>query len=62
MEKMGSTRRESCMIGDQIFTDVMAGRLAGCYTIMVERFGRKEIWYVALKRPLERIVRFFGRF
>jgi len=62
MELMKSTASETCMIGDQIFTDVIAGRLAGCYTIMVERFGKKEIWYVALKRPFERIVRFFGRF
>ena len=62
LELMHSTSSESCMIGDQIFTDVIAGRLAGCYTIMVERFGKKEIWYVALKRPFERIVRFFGRF
>ncbi|MBP5260855.1 MAG: YqeG family HAD IIIA-type phosphatase [Clostridiales bacterium] len=62
LELMNATHSSACMVGDQIFTDVMAGRFAGCYTIMVERFSRKEIWYVALKRPLEKIVRLFGRF
>ena len=62
LELMDSSHKEACMIGDQIFTDVIAGRMAGCYTIMVERYDKKEIWYVALKRPFEKIVRFFGRF
>ncbi len=62
LELMKVSHSEACMIGDQIFTDVMAGRFAGCYTIMVERYNRKEIWYVALKRPLEKIVRLIGRF
>lgn len=62
LQEMRAVNEEACMIGDQIFTDVIAGRLAGCYTIMVERYNKKEIWYVALKRPFEKIVRFFGRF
>lgn len=62
MEKMGVTADETVMIGDQVFTDVIAGRLAGVYTIMVERYSKKEIWYVVLKRPLEKIVRFFARY
>lgn len=62
LELMRSTHEESCMVGDQIFTDVIAGRLAGCYTVMVERYSHKEIWYVALKRPFEKIVRLIGRF
>lgn len=47
----------SCMIGDQVFTDVIAGKKAGLYTIMVEKYQKHEIWYVAIKRPLEKIVR-----
>ena len=62
LQEMRAVNEEAAMIGDQIFTDVIAGRLAGCYTIMVERYSKKEIWYVALKRPFEKIVRFFGRF
>lgn len=62
LELMGSSYSETAMVGDQIFTDVIAGRLAGCYTIFVERYSKKEIWYVALKRPFERIVRLCGHF
>ena len=62
MEKMGSSKEETVMIGDQVFTDVIAGKLAGVYTIMVERYSKKEIWYVVLKRPLEKIVRLFARY
>ena len=62
MEKMSATPDETVMIGDQVFTDVIAGRLAGVYTIMVERYSSKEIWYVVLKRPLEKIVRFVARY
>ena len=53
---------ETVMIGDQVFTDVIAGRLAGVYTIMVEKYSSKEIWYVVLKRPFEKLVRLIGGF
>lgn len=62
LKLLGSTKEEAVMIGDQVFTDVIAGKLGGVYTIMVERFGKKEIWYVMLKRPLEKIVRFFAKY
>lgn len=62
MEKMNVTKDESVMIGDQIFTDVMAGKFAGVYTIMVEKYKKKEKWYILIKRPFEAIVRFFAKF
>ena len=54
--------KRAVMIGDQIFTDIFAGRKSGIYTIMVETYQQNEIWYVAIKRPFERIIRFFGGF
>ncbi len=62
LELMNVTADEAIMVGDQVFTDVMAGNLAGCYTIMVEKYLPKEVWYVKIKRPFEAIVRFFGHF
>ena len=62
LKLMNKERSESVMIGDQIFTDVMAGRFAGVYTIMVEKYDKKEIWYIVLKRGFEKIVRAIGRF
>lgn len=62
MEKMQVTAEECVMIGDQVFTDVMAGKLAGVYTIMVEKYQKKEKWYILIKRPFEKIVRLIARF
>ena len=62
MELMNSTPAESVMVGDQIFTDVIAGNRAGLRTFMVEKLYKPEIWYVMLKRPFEKIVRLIGKF
>lgn len=43
------------VIGDQVFADVLAGRLAGLRTVLVPpSHGRDEPWFTRLKRPLER--------
>ena len=62
LKLMNTEASEAVMIGDQVFTDVIAGRLAPVYTIMVEKYSSKEIWYVVLKRPFEKLVRLIGRF
>lgn len=62
LKMMDAKRDEAVMVGDQIFTDVIAGNLAGVRTFMVEKLYPKEIWYVALKRIPEKIVRLIGRF
>ena len=62
LKLIGSVPEKSLMAGDQVFTDVMAGKYAGVYTVFVEKYKPKEIWYVALKRPLEKIVRLAGKF
>ncbi|MBP5653995.1 MAG: YqeG family HAD IIIA-type phosphatase [Clostridiales bacterium] len=59
---MGTDRSRAVMIGDQVFTDVMAGRFAGVYTIMCEKYARKEMWYIVLKRPFEKLVRLIAGF
>ena len=62
MELMNSKPATSVMVGDQIFTDVIAGNRAGLRTFMVEKLYKPEIWYVMLKRPFEKIVRLIGKF
>ena len=62
LKLMDTPKENAVMIGDQVFTDVIAGRLAPVYTIMVEKYSAKEIWYVVLKRPFEKLVRLIGRF
>ena len=62
MKLLGESRENCVMIGDQIFTDVIAGRYAGVRTLLVEKYSSKEIWYVVLKRPFEKLVRLIARF
>lgn len=45
------------VVGDQIFTDVVGGNRCKMYTILVEPVDKKDYWYTAWKRPLERIIK-----
>ena len=45
------------MVGDQLFADVMAGRLAGVRSILVEPIHpEEEPWLTRLKRRPEQFV------
>lgn len=59
---MESEPEECIMIGDQIFTDVIAGNRSGVRTFMVERLHKHEAWYILVKRAPERLVRAIARF
>lgn len=53
--KLGVVPRRTAMVGDQLFADVMAGRLAGMVSILVRPIHPEdEPWFTQLKRPLER--------
>ena len=56
MRLMGSMPGETVMIGDQVFTDVVAGNLAGVRTVLVRPQSRKDLWYTHVFRIFERIV------
>lgn len=59
MEQMGTTRRNTLFVGDQLFTDVWGANKAGIYTILVKPIHPKEEIQIVLKRYLEKIVLFF---
>jgi uncharacterized protein len=55
MRKLESSRAETAMVGDQLFTDIVAGRLAGIRTILVKAIHpEEEPWFTRLKRRPER--------
>lgn len=58
---LGAKREQTAIVGDQIFADILAGRLAGLFTILVRPIHpEEEPWFTRLKRPLEaRLVRRF---
>lgn len=54
---LGTSSRETALVGDQIFTDVLGGNLTGLYTILVVPMRGKEFLGTRLiSRPLEKIV------
>ncbi len=51
---MGVAPREAVMIGDQIFTDVLAGARLGMMTVLVKPIKDRTDWFFRMKRRLER--------
>jgi HAD superfamily phosphatase (TIGR01668 family) len=57
LKKMGFERRTTAIVGDQLFADVVAGRLAGLACILIRPIHpEEEHWYTRIKRPLERFL------
>ncbi len=55
MRLMGSVPGETVMVGDQVFTDVVAGNLAGVRSVLVRPQSRKDLWYTHVFRVFERL-------
>lgn len=62
MMLMGTNKSSTVIIGDQIFTDVLCGKRAGLYTILVAPIAQKDQWMTKIKRGIERkIIRFYEK-
>ena len=63
MEMMHTTPRETAIVGDQMFTDILGGNRVGIYTIMVTPLQKHEFAYTRyVSRPPERmLMRYFKR-
>lgn len=55
LQILGLPAHQTAMIGDQLFADVLAGRLAGLFTILVRPTSPIEPWFTRIKRPWERL-------
>lgn len=44
---------ETALVGDQLFTDILCGRLAGCTAILVEPMQMENYGFYKIKRRLE---------
>ncbi len=61
MRAMGSKRKETAIVGDQIFTDVLGGNIAGMTTILLDPILPETTWFFRLKRKLEKwIFKIYG--
>ena len=54
MDNMGSTAGNTVMIGDQVFTDVYAGKRIGLRCILVKPINDKKTLFFRFKRALEK--------
>lgn len=52
----GVGAEEAVLVGDQVFTDVVAGNLAGVRTVLVEPQSHKDLWYTHIFRAVERLI------
>lgn len=59
---LNADKEATLMIGDQLFTDIVAGNRAGVTTIWVDPYNKKEVLYVKIKRPFERMMGKIMRF
>lgn len=56
LKLMGTTADEAVLVGDQVFTDVMAGNLAGVRPILVDPQSTTDLWYTHIFRVFERAI------
>lgn len=54
LRRLGASKDEAVMIGDQLYTDVWAGNFAGVRTILVKPQTHVDLWYTQIFRIFER--------
>lgn len=59
LKKMNEERQHAAVIGDQILTDILGGKRAGMFTILVDPIGESEFIGTKIMRFIERL--FFDR-
>lgn len=55
LHTMGVPKEQAVLVGDQLFTDVIAGNLAGVRTILVRPQSQEDLWYTQLFRKVENL-------
>lgn len=54
--KLGVNRKNTVLIGDQIFTDILCGNRMGVHTILVKPVSKKDEFGTKLKRGIESFI------
>ena len=55
MHLTGVPAEQTVMVGDQLYTDMIAGNLAGVRTILVRPQSMEDLWYTQIFRKVERL-------
>ena len=59
MKKIGTNKKTTVFIGDQLFTDVWGAKRVGIRNILVKPINPKEEIQIVLKRRLEWVILYF---
>lgn len=49
-------KKQMCMIGDQLMTDILSGNIYNVFTVLVDPLGKKDLKVTVINRFLERKV------
>jgi HAD superfamily phosphatase (TIGR01668 family) len=55
LRSLNKKPNECVLIGDQLFTDILAGNISGFYTIKIEPLSKKEGSWTKFVRKLEKL-------
>jgi len=56
LDKLGSKRSSAAVVGDQLFTDVVGGKLLGMVTVMVLPQSQSDLPHTLALRRIERVL------
>jgi uncharacterized protein len=56
LRRTGSTRRTAAIVGDQMFTDVLGGKLTGIMTVLVYPMSEADLPHTLFLRRIERVL------
>jgi HAD superfamily phosphatase (TIGR01668 family) len=56
LSRVGGRAREAAVVGDQLFTDILGGKLLGMRTVLVQPLSATDLAHTLLLRRLEAIV------
>jgi len=56
MKLMGTDKSQTVIVGDQLLSDVWAGKNAGIGTILVKPITERDFFFVKMKRVIERFI------
>ena len=56
LKALGTKRKNTAIVGDQIFTDILGGNAIGLKTVLLTPIKPEDGWSFKLRRKLERVI------
>jgi uncharacterized protein len=56
LSRAGSTRARAAVVGDQMFTDVLGGKMTGITTVLISPISSADLPHTLLLRKIERVL------